>query len=235
MTDSPATFPDQGTQIFPDLAAEQEVVCYHASLEALASEAPHLTSLLDAQERIRARTLRRTRERTRFMLAHGWMRCRLGEQFGCPAESLRFTTNEHGKPEIEQAGAPHFSFSASEDQAVIAMAEARPVGIDIECMTGIDVKIMLPMVGHATDNLILDLPGPEQGPAFYRLWTGKEAVLKAMGTGFRSDPRTIELGEDWLTGHAAAISLEAFGQSFRLHCAATEDYVISLALTPLPA
>ena len=101
--------------------------------------------------------------------------------------------NEHGKPFIRHT--PYtIHFSISHCKAGIAVAvDDQPIGIDIEA------------IRHAEPELIeRTMNGQEQQQIrsdrdFTRLWTRKEAVVKAQGTGiesFEQLQKTLEIS-DW--------------------------------------
>ena len=204
--------------------------CWMTNLSAFASHDEVLWPLLDPTETARAKALIRDEDQLRFVRAHGLLRCLLGQVTGQVQEGLSFTNNEHGKPELDLPGSLHFSMSTSEDQLVIATSETGPIGVDVECMKPIDVSLMLPMVRHETDDVILDLDKTERLKAFFRLWTGKEAILKALGTGFQANPREIDLGEAFLQGASQTAHITAFCQSFELVCVETPTAMIALAV-----
>lgn len=84
--------------------------------------------------------------------------------------------NEHGKPFIE-AG-PHFSISHCKEGIAVAVDDEQ-IGIDIES------------IRHADESLILRTMNEQERQnmddrAFTRLWTQKEAIVKAQGTGITS-------------------------------------------------
>ena len=97
--------------------------------------------------------------------------------------------NEYGKPSFRLSPlTSHLHFSISHSKAGIAVVvDSQPVGIDIET------------IRHATDELIDQTMNEEEKSRvksqkskedrdreFTRLWTQKEAVLKAIGTGIQS-------------------------------------------------
>ena len=87
-----------------------------------------------------------------------------------------FKYNEHGKPFTE--GAPYFSISHCKEGIAVAIDD-KPVGIDIEG------------IRHANDDLIERVMNEKERVGmddrkFTRLWTQKEAIVKAQGTGIMS-------------------------------------------------
>ena len=100
-----------------------------------------------------------------------------------------FKYNEHGKPFIE--GGPYFSISHCKEGIAVAIDD-KPVGIDIEG------------IRHVNDDLIERTMNAEErvgmdDRAFTRLWTQKEAIVKAQGTGimsFEQLQKTLDNG-DW--------------------------------------
>jgi len=74
------------------------------------------------------------------------------------------------------------------------MAEA-PIGVDIEPSRAIEPPWSLL---HPNErNMLETLTGEARADAFPRLWTAKEAYLKALGLGFARDPTKIAIGLDF--------------------------------------
>ena len=93
--------------------------------------------------------------------------------------------DEHGKPHAPDLHGIDFNLSHSGKHALIAVAIGQPLGVDIE-MQGrarsieeIAQRYFAPSEAMALQALPPDL----RDAAFLRLWTGKEAVLKAIGQG----------------------------------------------------
>ena len=83
----------------------------------------------------------------------------------------------HGKPRVPGSDL-HVSVSHSADLTVVALAEAGPVGIDVEAKTLRDV------VGLA-ENVLSPREVLGDPDDFYVYWCRKEAVVKATGDGLR--------------------------------------------------
>ena len=84
--------------------------------------------------------------------------------------------NEHGKPYWENG--PYFSISHCK-QGIAVATDDRPIGIDIEG------------IRHADEDLIARTMNEQEREGmddrkFTRLWTQKEAVVKAQGVGIQS-------------------------------------------------
>lgn len=92
-----------------------------------------------------------------------------------------------GDPAGERADErlPDFNVSHSGAHALIAWSETVRVGVDIETISpGLDWQALGRSVFAPADRAAVHaLPSAERLSAFYRVWTAKEALLKALGVG----------------------------------------------------
>jgi 4'-phosphopantetheinyl transferase len=115
------------------------------------------------------------------------------------ARQVRFTHGPHGKPALAPdlfARRPlHFNVSHSHDMAVITIDMRAEVGVDIEYLnTRTDIQMMMPRVFSPSEQAaILALDPSEQRAAFFRVWSRKEAYIKALGTGLALDLRAFDV------------------------------------------
>ena len=119
-----------------------------------------------------------------YLLGRILLRRLLAERLGCPPDALVFRTGEHGKPTLVSHDW-QFNLSHSGDWLVLALCQQGPLGVDVEM--GLRQRPVLPLAQrfYAPEEYqwLLALPPREQTSAFYRLWSRKEAVLKAQGAG----------------------------------------------------
>lgn len=119
-----------------------------------------------------------------YLLGRGLLRRLLAERLQCQSDALRFDTNAHGKPEL-RSHSWQFNLSHSGEWLVLALCREGPLGVDIEM--GLRRRPILPLAqrfyADSEYRWLLSLPAQEQASAFYRLWSRKEAVLKAQGGG----------------------------------------------------
>ncbi|MHC9237349.1 4'-phosphopantetheinyl transferase family protein [Pseudooceanicola sp. 502str34] len=120
-----------------------------------------------------------------FTIGRGRLREILGQYTGQPADALRFDYNAEGKPSL--AGGPLFNLSHAGGWAALAVCAAPPEGL----LLGLDIEAhreVEPMVAARffSPNEVAAMPevgsAAWQG-AFFRIWTRKEAVVKAVGPG----------------------------------------------------
>ncbi len=150
--------------------------------------------LLDPIERARADRFHFELHRRRYIAAHAQVRRLLGHRLGLPPADVVITRTPLGKPvlgspepvdlELNPPAALHFNLSHCDDLGWLALAPV-PVGIDVERVR--ELEDLLPLIqSHCTADEIdtlITLPQAERAVAFLRIWTRKEAVLKAWGTG----------------------------------------------------
>ena len=96
-----------------------------------------------------------------------------------------------GKP--VPSGPFHASISHTDD-LVVAIVSNLPIGIDVERVRRIPHHRIDRVFTEREIARITAASAPD--PAFFFLWTRKEALLKALGTGFQGGPKGIEVLED---------------------------------------
>ncbi|MEK6350167.1 MAG: 4'-phosphopantetheinyl transferase superfamily protein [Burkholderia sp.] len=143
---------------------------------------------LDAAERARAARFLRPDDATRSAATRAALRAVLGLTLGVPAASLRFVAGEAGRPALDgAAGAMPVDFNVSHSgaHALIAWSAATRVGVDIEAPPArVDWAALGRMVFAPDDEAVVHaLPAEARRAAFFRVWTAKEALLKALGVG----------------------------------------------------
>lgn len=147
-----------------------------------------LTSSLDSDEKDRSLRFLRERDGVRYAASHAALRDILSRYLGCGPRDVRLETGSWGKPVLAPRGAAGLSFNMThaEDVAMIAVAAGREVGVDVEYprdqvdFAGIAGRFFAPSEAAP----VLAAHGAEQVTAFYRIWTRKEALIKATGLGF---------------------------------------------------
>jgi len=93
-----------------------------------------------------------------------------------------FLYNEFNKPFCLNCG--DFNISHTDNMVAAAFSEQFDVGIDVEVLKPIQVDDLVNFFASPEEKKqILDKSGYSQLTEFYRIWTTKEAILKADGTG----------------------------------------------------
>lgn len=139
-------------------------------------------SVLDEQERARAAGYARRGDFERFVVAHGALRLILGRELGAATDTLRFQ-RDGGKAELTTAS-PRSNLSHSGGLCLIALCHGRTVGVDVEQLAeGFDPVRMSERFFPAAEARHVARGGDtgERIDRFTRLWTRKEAAVKACG------------------------------------------------------
>ncbi len=92
--------------------------------------------------------------------------------------------NEHGKPYIE--GGPYFSISHCKEGIAVAIDD-KPIGIDIEAIRHAEEDLIERTMNAEEKSRVESKKSKEERDReFTRLWTQKEAIVKAQGVGIQS-------------------------------------------------
>jgi 4'-phosphopantetheinyl transferase len=161
-------------------------------------------TVLDAAERERAARFVREDDHVLYTVAHAALRTVLAARTGVPATELRFERAPcpccgalHGRPRLTSADGPEFSLSHGGDLVLIGLAPAAiPIGVDVERLPSPEtVRETMTTLHPAEQAELASAPGGPSPESFARIWTRKEAYLKALGTGLGRDPAEDYVGE----------------------------------------
>lgn len=176
--------------------------------------------VLSPDEQERAGRFRFERDRRRWVTCRSALRQILGKYMDVPAGDIRFSYLENGKPllcAVPGRLAPHFNVSHSADMGVVAVTAAGPVGIDVEELRpvpdALDIGRNFLAPGEAA--LLKQCTGLALSETFLRIWTCKEACVKATGAGLSQSLSDFEIS---FSGDAppALLSLVPGDPSFQM-------------------
>lgn len=163
---------------------------------------PGDTALLSAEEAHKVRRLPATAA-LRYAAAHTAVRRVLAGQLGVPPRDLvlgrhpcpRCAHPGHGRPRIEWPPTDlDFSLSRSGPHWLLALGAGRRVGADLEGGRPLDVDGASRFVMSAAELAhVRSAPdGTARRNTFFRCWTRKEAVVKAVGVGIATDLGSVD-------------------------------------------
>lgn len=186
----------------PELARDT-VHVFSQPLDDLTSQfTQELIKTLQPDELARAQRLLRPSDQIRFKQVRGILRVILGRYLKSDPREIRFDYGPFGQPRILQRleNLPlHFNVSHSQQHAVFAFALQHRVGVDIEFARPLQhMQKMLDHICTTQENAELrNFDADSRLRLFFRLWTRKEALLKAVGLGLHGGLRTYNIG--WAT------------------------------------
>ncbi len=173
----------------PDSCAGTASVVYLFSLTCLAREIGEETAraVLGAPELARLARMRAPVRAREFLFGRYMLRRLLAQRAQTSPERIRLFEGESGKPEMERAdGDLHFNLAHAHDVLAIALSGRGAIGVDVEWQA-IDRRDAMAIASahfHASEVARLgSLEGAARDAEFCRMWTLKEAVVKALGAG----------------------------------------------------
>ncbi len=142
---------------------------------------------LNPEEIARADRFRFDADRVAYVGAHALVRGVLASVGPYPAEEWRFVCDERGRPEIDPALASPLRCNLSHSRGLVAAAVSlrHDVGVDVERCDRTSRFEDLARRYFTPDEVALVQSDAADGgrDAFFRLWTLKEAFIKATGEG----------------------------------------------------
>lgn len=153
-------------------------------------------AVLSPPERRRASEFLDPVARERFVKSRTVLRRLLGEHLGLRPGDVPIRLDAGGKPQL---GPPcskmNFNLAHAEHLCLFALVRGHAVGADLEQvrerpgLNGVSARLFSPEE-HAA---LLETPADDFTAAFYRTWTRREAVLKALGLGLGVAPARVSV------------------------------------------
>ena len=185
-------------------------VILHVDLRPDPEREERALALLDDQERARWNRYVVEGARRRYALCRAALRSNLCDRLGCSNRELSFGYGKHGKPFALVNGVPSdasFNVSHSGRHGLIAFARSDGLGVDLEVRApGRDFDGIGGNVYGPRERLALSsTAGWEKADLFYRFWSLKEALIKALGTGFSLSPSLFEVPGPMIEGERSSV------------------------------
>lgn len=187
---------DSHQDTFEVLSPSEEIHLWLISLNSADHALQICFDSLTPDEKFRARSFLSEPARHRFIITRATLRRIIRGYHENLPDNFPISTGTFGKPFLESAElAPliHFNVSHSGDLALMGFCKKVEIGVDVEeerLLTGL-MGISQKVFSKREFKFLMSLPESERRTGFYRLWTCKEASLKAEGTGFHRDPRSL--------------------------------------------
>lgn len=150
----------------------------------------YLFSIIPDQERQKIESLYRLKDKQASLLGKLLLFQSLNEFEGVEKNLSAFTYSANGKPLLNGAGVS-FNISHSGDYVVCAVANEQQIGIDIEKIVEIDPDKL--SCALSPSELAYVKKSQRKNFEFFKIWTAKEAILKAKGLGIQRDMTGFEI------------------------------------------
>ena len=147
--------------------------------------------VLSQDERQRATSYKHIKHQNSFIYRRCVLRFLMGRYLDCKPESLQFSLNPFGKPALHRPYVQGFEFSVSQTDglAILAFAWDCRVGVDVEKLASdVDIHGVGQTVFSDYEKAAVNASTHDASSTFLTIWTRKEALLKAVGTGLSGQP-----------------------------------------------
>ncbi len=176
--------------------APGEIHVWRARVSDFAPHARALESLLSQEEHTRANRYSTSQGCNAFIIRRSLRRLLLSSYLGVAPDALVFKDGPHGKPMLEarlnRKARLRFSTSSSGDQILMAFANDREVGVDIEVLRPVTWEQLAPwFLPEWMVTTLTKMNAQDRQNRFFRLWSRMEACVKTSGNGI-----TAKLGTD---------------------------------------
>lgn len=168
----------QGSGAVPEIG---EVVIHVAEITTMT---PQDLTLLSLHEQEKVCSMSAPAVRDRFVAGRKMIRQNLSLWFGADPSAICLEVGESGKPFLKEDPSFHFSISHSGELLLGAFSRAE-IGVDLECQRDVETATLAERFFSAEEARYLNeySDGDKARDDFFRLWTCREAAIKADGRG----------------------------------------------------
>lgn len=160
---------------------------------------PRIVDILDRTERECAGRFFAERHRREYQAAHALKRLMLTAAVGgaVAPSAWTFEVTAYGKPRVASGRGPYFNLSHSDGLVACAVSPLIEIGLDVETLdraAPLDIARM--WFAPSEDRWLQGQPAAARQMGFFRLWTLKEAYIKATGLGLSQSLDTFAFSFD---------------------------------------
>lgn len=137
------------------------------------------------------------------------------------------TYGKMGKPSLTEYPEVHYNLSHA-DGIAACIVSGRECGIDCERVRAFRPRVVKRAFSESEKQLLEEAPQEEKDLLFFRLWTLKEAYVKAIGLGL-----SFPLSDVGFSFSDEGISCSIDGCSFRQYILGNGEYVVSVCTLDL--
>lgn len=141
--------------------------------------------ILSGEECRRVHEFVRAEDKQRYVQAHTAKRMILSRYLDCAPDLLAFKSGDNGRPDLV-CGRLSFNLSHANGVSLLGVSRSALVGVDIEdCRRQVDCMALAKRFFSTEEVRYLADQGSSEliSNAFFRIWTGKEAYVKYLGSG----------------------------------------------------
>ena len=218
---------------FVHLAGCRGKVVRHAEF---AERHPDWPDYLETSDRERSERRVRPEQRGLLALSLASERYSLSRLLGVNLQEVIIRKSDAGVPYLEAAPGMTLSISRTFGASCVAInVDGKPIGADIERLFPIDYGPMLKMICSETEQaaLVAMISGKEALLRFLRLWTLKEAALKAIGKGLRAGAKNVGVGPEALM-ESGPVGIRIHGRDHGACLMHDSEYVVAVVIGNAP-
>ncbi|MCX6265966.1 MAG: 4'-phosphopantetheinyl transferase superfamily protein [Bacteroidetes bacterium] len=157
---------------------------------SLPGNSERLSKYLDENERCKYEKNRSTTP----LECRAVLRMLLSRFLNSPPETIRIPETKTGKPYVEGKGL-FFNVSHCESSYLVAISKVGRVGVDMECLSGNEDIVSLADYAFSENEKHVCFNTGDRAINFTKIWTLKEALLKASGTGLMNNLSQLNVFE----------------------------------------
>jgi 4'-phosphopantetheinyl transferase len=204
----------------------RDVHLWRASLRREDREIAELSEVLSREELLRRDRFVFDRERDRYTAARALLRIILARYLATTPRDTEIVEALYGKPRVP-AATVEFNLSHSGELVLVAVAQGRRVGVDIECERPVaDAASIAERCFSSSERLLIAQAEAAARPrAFLECWTSKEAQAKAFGSGLRTSLPEIDVWRPTPRRHYQIPEAQAMGSWTLQQVEAGEGFV----------
>ncbi len=176
-----------------------DVHIWMLDIESYGENVNKFREILSREEQEKAKRFYSSFLQESFIISRGCLRIILSRYLGIKPQKISFIYNQKGKPLLDREIFPKIEFNLSHknNYAVYGISKEK-IGIDLE---KIDDKVQVENIAkrffcEEESHYIINLSSEKKVEYFFKLWTIKEAYLKAIGEGLSAGLDSICLTLD---------------------------------------